>query len=176
MIEIPETALAQIEAVNPELLFAASLEWNLKAPCNDCPFRRNAPDHEGICGSLPELVKSIEAGTFAHTCHKTDKRPTCDGPVAGDAGSYRGPTEHCAGALHFVFRAQRWMQHAILKADDDGKLDIVDVEARALKDESVFRSMRELLDYYCAMILRITDRKETEERSFNFRKRRRKVK
>lgn len=70
------------------------LGFDLKRPCKDCPFRMSTPKHGGIADSLPDYLRSVETGTFVHTCHKTDPRADS---IEGKA--YKGKTQHCAGAL-----------------------------------------------------------------------------
>lgn len=133
-----------------EYLTTDNVAWNLARPCADCPFRRDAPDHLGVVKSLPEYLDSIRGGTFAHTCHKTDNRSSCDGPR-----SFTGEqAEHCAGALHFLIRCGEGLdlQLPLLQAIEAGKLDIHAACKAAEADEAVFGSLKEFIAYYLAML------------------------
>lgn len=131
------------------------VSWDLKGPCNDCPFRRNAPDHEGIVANVVTYVESLRGGVFSHTCHKTDNR--ADGPK-----NHVGPVQHCGGALHFMIRAKCDLQGPLIQAVDANKLDIHEVSRRARRDKRVFGSVRELIEYYLAMARRIMEKKKAD--------------
>lgn len=107
------------------------LDWDLKTPCADCPFTKAAPFHEGVAQGLPGVLESIEAGNFSHTCHKTDRRPMCDGPQ-----TWEGRTKHCAGAVLMLLKTGdgKDLQLPLLRAAEAGKLDLHDMTARAKAD------------------------------------------
>lgn len=127
------------------------LAWDMTGPCADCPFRRDAPEHEGVCAAIVGYVKVMDEQRFAHTCHKTD--PVADGPVNGSTSP---PTlQHCGGALHFMVRAGHDMQLPLAKAIDARKIDVVALAKRARRDERIFASVREMVEYYLAMATRI---------------------
>lgn len=68
--------------------------FDLKAPCDDCPFTKNAPPHEGVLAAFPKYWAEIKRGMFAHTCHKTDFR--------SDSKTHKfvkGKTQHCVGMI-----------------------------------------------------------------------------
>ena len=67
--------------------------WDLKAPCDDCPFKRTTPLHSGVYSSLLDYHNNLMNRIMAHTCHKTD--PRADGYVE----SYQNKPQHCFGAL-----------------------------------------------------------------------------
>ncbi len=71
--------------------------YDLKAPCNDCPFRRSSPLHKGVLHSLPDYEKRITEGEFGHSCHKTDERAD-----SGFVSLVNGKIQHCVGALAFM--------------------------------------------------------------------------
>lgn len=123
---------------------ASDLHWDLKKPCADCPFTKSAKYHGGVCSSLPEYVNSIEAGRFAHTCHKTDVTEECDGPP-----DRHGPPQHCAGALMMLLKTGGGndLQLPLLEAAADGKFNIDEMTKRAREDDNVF-TLRELLVFY----------------------------
>lgn len=120
------------------------LDWDLKNPCDDCPFLKSSPFHQGVASSLPVVMEMIEAGAFAHTCHKTDTRPECDGPR-----TWGGRPKHCAGAILMLLKAGdgKDLQRPLIRAIDEGKIDIKDMAARAKRDSRVFR-LKELLRFY----------------------------
>ena len=68
------------------------MDFDLKSPCNNCPFRRDC-----LVGWLGEdrakgIIKSIteKAGTFR--CHKTGRT----------TGGKKVDEQHCAGAIIFA--------------------------------------------------------------------------
>ncbi len=129
-------------------LVGEQIAWDMKGPCADCPFRRDAPDHEGVAASIVGYVESIERGEFSHTCHKTDN--CADGPK-----NHVGQIQHCGGALHFLVRAKCDLQLPLLKAAEAGKLDVHAMTRRARRDRRVFGSVRELVTYYLGVAQRI---------------------
>lgn len=135
--EIPPAVLRKaMETVRPgDVLLAADLDWDLKSPCDDCPFLRTSPFHEGVAGSIPKTMEAIEAGAFAHTCHKTDCRPSVDGPR-----TWRGRTKHCAGALMMLLKTGKGLdlQLPLLQSLEQGKWDAKEMTARAKADKRVF--------------------------------------
>jgi hypothetical protein len=143
---IPEHALrAALERVNGEPpVLARDVDWDLKSPCSDCPFLRTSPFHEGVAESLQSYMESIDARRFAHTCHKTDPRPKCDGPHTWD-----GRPKACAGATMMLLKtgAGTDLQLPLLEAAVAGKLDLADMTARANADNRVFK-IPELLSFY----------------------------
>lgn len=78
---------------------AKTMRFDLRSPCSDCPFRTDAPMHEGIIAELPSKLDSLQEGILAHTCHQTDPRADCRADKRAPAGS---PVQHCAGALIFA--------------------------------------------------------------------------
>lgn len=147
MTTIPTEVLrAALEAVVPgDVVLVTDVTWDMKTPCADCPFLRTSPYHGGVAKSLPDYIDSIQSGCFAHTCHKTDRRPTCDGPHA-----FKGENpKHCAGAILMLLKTGHGMdlQIPMLVAAEAGKLDIDDMAARAKRSPDVFNVL-ELLDFY----------------------------
>ena len=104
------------------------LEFNLRRPCKDCPFRKNPsyrmPKHIEHMGLLLEPMMN---GNAAHTCHLTD--PRSDNPGAKD---YKGPLEHCVGMILMCekkpgfFRQKPYFRAAIKKKLDLTKLQGAD--------------------------------------------------
>ncbi len=119
---IPEQSLRKaLEAVIGEpALLAADVDWDLKQPCDDCPFLRTSAFHGGVARSLPDYVASIENNRFAHTCHKTDCRRSVDGPK-----TFKGTPKHCAGALMMLLKTGNGadLQLPLLEALEASKWD-----------------------------------------------------
>ena len=67
--------------------------YDLKTPCNDCPFRTDADFHSGIIKSLPDLAENYKKDWFMHSCHKTDPR------ADGYKEMVNGKTQHCVGSI-----------------------------------------------------------------------------
>lgn len=134
---------------------ADQLGWDLKGPCNDCPFRKNAPEHEGVAAAIPGYIESIREHRFSHTCHKTDNE--ADGPK-----NHKGKIQHCAGALHFMVKARCDLQRPLLQAIDAGQLDVHAMCKRARRDKRVFGSIKQLVNYYAAMAQRILQKRRDD--------------
>ncbi len=75
--------------------------YDLKQPCPDCPFRKNAPYHEGILADLMKFDESISEGKFMFSCHRTDPRSDYGGKMVN------GKIQHCAGALAYMANTGR---------------------------------------------------------------------
>lgn len=141
-----------------EYLDPKDVDWDMHAPCADCPFRRDAPDHAGICAAIPSYFENIEAGRFAHACHKTDNRGAVDGPK-----NFKGErTKHCGGALLFLIKVDAPIQMPFIDAMNDGRLDLKALVARAKADTIVFGSWIELAEYYMAAAQRILHEQKTD--------------
>jgi hypothetical protein len=136
--------------------------YKLKTPCNDCPFKKSSPLHEGVMRSLPEYDGYMKSGSFAHTCHKTDSRS--DGYV----DNYGGQIQHCAGAL-IMFKnmelsagdeettpdgypaTQSVLIHAVIN-----KLNVMEME-----DPDVFPSFLEMAKAYKPMIEELEEKQKS---------------
>jgi len=120
------------------------VDFSMKAPCSDCPFKRTSPIHSGVAKDLINIHGKIEMGRFAHTCHKTDKRSDGYDP------NYKGGVKHCAGALvmmknmgpeaiqDFWLSSGNWKHIKRLKIHPDVFKDIADMVfhyAKELKDD-----------------------------------------
>jgi hypothetical protein len=158
--------------MTPESLPAAELLWDLKSPCADCPFLRSSPPHHGVARGIPQVIFSIDAGTFAHTCHKTDNRPSCDGPR-----NFDGPTRHCAGAVLMLLKTGQGkdLQLPLLQAAEQGKLDLAEMTARAKASPNVF-TLRGFLVFYAQWAQRKLEQAEAAERRRKYPRRKQKVK
>lgn len=126
---------------------AAELEWDMTQPCSDCPFRKSSPFHGGVATNIPSYVDTIEGGIFAHTCHKTDTSPQCDGPVRGMEAER--PAKHCAGAILMLLKTGdgKDLQLPLLKAAEAGKIDVHRM-AEVAKDSPDVFTLREFLVFY----------------------------
>jgi hypothetical protein len=126
---------------------AASISYDMTAPCSDCPFKKSTPFHGGVCGSIPLYINQIEDQRFCHTCHKTDTSPHCDGPVAGQ--EYDRPTQHCAGAILMLLKTGKGLdlQLPLLKAAEAGKLDIHRMAEIARNSPDIY-TLGEFLRFY----------------------------
>jgi len=72
-----------------------TIGYDLRAPCAECPFRLDAPEHEGIATAIfARHTKAMEDGTFVHSCHRTDERSDYEG-----AKVVKGKIQHCVGAI-----------------------------------------------------------------------------
>lgn len=115
------------------------IKFDLKQPCKDCPFKKSTPKHKGIASSLIEYSGFIDQGTFAHTCHKTDKR--ADSP---EGRKFKGTPRHCAGALILMRNDPQCMSNYIAARSQIGLIDL-----NKIKDTGVYKSFKEMaLDYY----------------------------
>lgn len=142
---MPDLATICPSNVEADILFAKDVGWDRKSPCNDCPFLKTSPFHEGVAGSLPLYMQSIQDGEFAHTCHKTDNRPGCDGPR-----NWHGEQpQHCVGAILMLMKTGKGMdlQLPLLRAAEAGKIDLREMMDRAKKAANVF-TVFELLKFY----------------------------
>lgn len=126
------------------LIFESELQWDRPNPCGDCPFLKTSPYHEGVAAHVPEYVQSIQDNNFAHTCHKSDNRPSCDGPR-----NHIGPPQHCVGALLMLLKTGKGMdlQLPLLRALEAKKFDIKQRMAQAKKWKNVF-TVLELIAFY----------------------------
>lgn len=139
-----EAAIDQLLKERPDLLKESDIDWSRKNPCADCPFLKTSPYHNGVASSLPTYVDSIRDGSFLHTCHKTDNRESCDGPR-----NWKGKVQHCTGAILMLLRTGKGMdlQLPLLRAAEQGKIDLVDMTDRARRSKVVF-TMFGLIEFY----------------------------
>lgn len=149
---IPEqtlrTALASVTG-EPAVL-AKDLAWDLRRPCADCPFMKTSEFHEGVAKGLPSLMMALQDNRGGHSCHKTDTRPGCDGPVRGQETGR--PIQSCAGFTMMILKTGRGfdLQLPLLEAMQEGKLTSDDVAAmrdQARADKNIF-TVPQLLRFY----------------------------
>lgn len=123
--------------------------FKLKTPCADCPFRTDAPQHEGVAADLMKYANSIDDGHFIHSCHKTDSRAD-----DAEAGSFARATsvgvQHCAGALIMLEKMDKrqvpaWIAYAKKKF----KPEELDMKA------AVFSSIAQLVIHYAPSLRKI---------------------
>lgn len=114
-----------------------TLEYDLKTPCQDCPFRKDVPIHNGVASDLMNIFGKIEMGKFAHSCHKTDHRS--DGYIE----SYKGNVQHCAGAIIMMKKmgAEAIQDHWVIPSTWK-KIK------RIKKHPAVFRGLKEMIIHY----------------------------
>lgn len=127
-----------------EILMPADLAWDKPNPCGDCPFLKTSKFHEGVAGSIPSYMESIDKGNFSHSCHKTDNRPDCDGPR-----NHQGKVQHCVGAILMLLKTGNGfdLQLPMLQAAEAGKMDIKARVAQAKKWKNVY-TVLEFLAFY----------------------------
>ena len=144
-----------------DIMLVKDVDWSRKHPCGDCPFLRTSPFHWGVAGSLETYASSIDRGIFAHTCHKTDNRKTCDGPRNHD-----GQAQHCVGAILMLLKTGNGcdLQLPLLQAAEAGKIDIVDMSKRAEQSPQVFTWL-EMLRFYLRETGKLLKRKRRRRRN-----------
>lgn len=150
---IPDGALRKaLEAITGDepAVLASDVHWDLRNPCADCPFIKSSPYHQGVAESIPALCESIDNGSFAHTCHKTDYRKQCDGPVAGKETGRA--IQECAGSTLMLLKTGNGkdLQLPLLQAMESGKFSseaVQEMTARAKRDPNIF-TIREFLHFY----------------------------
>jgi hypothetical protein len=140
---------------------ASDVSWDLRNPCADCPFMKTSPFHQGVAKSIPALCESIESHSFAHTCHKTDYRTKCDGPVAGKPTGRA--VQECVGSTLMLLKTGQGkdLQLPLLQAMESGKLSddaVRQMTARAKADDSVF-TLPELIRFYYRRLKKMIKRK-----------------
>jgi hypothetical protein len=118
------------------------IHFDLNRPCAECPFRRNAPPHEGVLRDLPKIGRHLKEGKFLHTCHRTDPRSDYE-PARG----YKGKLQHCAGALAMQVNEGTAMKNVLLVEQ------AIFSKRRFLPDElpknpEVFGSLLEMFRHY----------------------------
>lgn len=129
--------------------FHKDMRYDLRKPCDDCPFMRATPYHSGVAASLLKCKESIDTNVFSHSCHKTDNRKACDGPKG-----HKGPIQHCVGALLMILKSKDVpYQRPMLIATDDGRLDFWKW-FRAAKADRKAHTLRSLMDFYYREILK----------------------
>ena len=144
--DIPDQVLRDaLHAVTGEAaLLVSDVDWDLKGPCDDCPFLRTSTSHQGVAKSMPAYIESIHGQRFAHTCHKTDCRQAVDGPK-----TFKGRPKHCAGALMMLLKTGDGfdLQLPLLESLEAGKWDCREMTERAKADDRVF-TVQELIACY----------------------------
>lgn len=142
------------------LLKADDLDWSRKNPCKDCPFIKTSPYHNGVAGSIPGLMNYVDAGIAAHTCHATDNRDDVDGPK-----NWKGKTQACAVFTMMLLRTGKGkdLQMPLLKAAEQGKIDLADMIKRARESKIVY-TISGLLTFYAEEVSRRVIRKTKKKR------------
>ena len=109
------------------------MNFDLKKPCEDCPFRNDKEHQRGWLGEdrASEIERSLSRHTFP--CHKTTKHD--------DDGNYqqRPKEQHCAGALimleHMEQPSQMMRIAERLGMYDRAKLEM---DSPVFEDDSAF--------------------------------------
>lgn len=116
------------------------MNFDLKTPCNQCPFRRDCPPRWLGHKRAAQIAGSLDEGkTF--TCHKTGRAPG------------RSDEQHCAGALIVLKKAQGGFSGNISLAIALGLFDY-----RALDlDAPVFNTFEEFIRHHERDTVRIAD-------------------
>jgi hypothetical protein len=137
------------------------VDYDLKRPCDDCPFRKSSRFHEGVAIETPQLVQSMTDRVFAHTCHKTD--PRADSP---QGQRYEGRLQHCVGALFMLIKTGRGfdIQVPYLEAAHEGRLDLDSLVAAAKADTECF-TVLEFLQFQGRGLGRLIDERDRRERN-----------
>lgn len=132
------------EVTGERAIFDVDMRHDLRTPCGDCPFRKSSPFHGGVAAGLVQLLEAIDDGKAAHTCHKTDPRKSCDGPRPQG-----GVVQACAGMTLMLIRTGDGadLQRSIIRAIDDGRLDIRMMAKIAETADDVF-TIPELRAFY----------------------------
>lgn len=126
--------------MNDKNYSSENIDYSLKRPCNDCPFKKKAKYHEGVLQALPNYHAGMEMGNFGHSCHKTD--PRSDGFNEG----FKGKAKHCMGAIALMAKDKDIQpQGHIVRAHLEGKIKVKDVEA---SKKQVFDSFIDMLKHY----------------------------
>lgn len=127
--------------MNGTLLHVKDIGFKLKKPCGQCPWRKNAPYHEGIMANLRKYDEAIEEGRFLFSCHATDPRSDYGGKEVD------GKIQHCAGALIYQKNTGRLKKNPhLLKAWVLGLFDPKAVR----RSKAVFGSFIEMVQHYYA--------------------------
>jgi len=169
---LPTPAALQAAVDNIQNYMLSNVRYDLKNPCSDCPFMNTTPFHQGVAESIPQYIESIEAGRFAHTCHKTDNRPECDGPH-----THKGATQHCLGALLMLLKTSNsrsrkrrrrewnWIQRGLVHALDTGKITderFAELVAQAKARKDVF-TVDGLISFYVRGIEKLVAEADAQE-------------
>jgi hypothetical protein len=129
------------------------IRYDLKKPCADCPFRKDAKYHGGVMSDLPKYIEKGNAKELVHTCHKTD--PRSDSP---EGQKYTGEVQHCAGLLLMMHQNQRLIGPHQLSAWLTKKWD------RDSMDTSikVFKNLKEMGKRYVALAKKELKRRDKQ--------------
>jgi hypothetical protein len=110
------------------------IRFDLKRPCNDCPFRRSSRFHPGIAANTESLCNAIGFGELLHSCHKTDPFADCI-----PSERYDLPLQHCAGAVILCLKSSGCdLQKHLIRASAEGKIDLRLMRRIARDDKECF--------------------------------------
>ena len=62
-LDVLRAAAAAVEG-GGQYFLVEDVDWDLKQPCNDCPFLRTSPYHDGVAENLPSCLESIRGETL----------------------------------------------------------------------------------------------------------------
>lgn len=119
------------------------MRWDLKKPCDNCPFRREGfvPLRADRIEEITDMLLDPRGGTFA--CHKTTvPNEDEDGGMRTDASS-----AHCAGALIFADKNGIMAQMARIA----GRLGLFNPDKLQDRD-AVFDTIEEMQDAHTAVM------------------------
>ena len=105
------------------------MNFNLKKPCEKCPFRTDV-DPYITYGSALEKLKGITEGQGTFTCHKTLRKSDSD-------------QEHCGGALIFLESIEQSNQ--MMRISE--RLGLYDYKKLDM-DQPVFKSTAEFINHF----------------------------
>lgn len=115
------------------------MRFDLKKPCKDCPFRADAPYHEGVLKDIPKLHSLVEKGQMAHSCHMTDPRSDSE-----HGKRYKGPVQHCAGLLLMMKNDVELLGQYQMGAWEDGRWKPMEMCTKT----AVFKNLGQMLKHY----------------------------
>lgn len=136
-----------IDAAKKEMA-ADEFRFDMRKPCDDCPFRKRSKLHGAIAERIPDYVRGLKSGLLGHTCHKTDGR--ADGPISGQVNNV---VQHCAGAMIWQMKCSgNEFPKLITDAIESGLLTETDFLEMARDDDSVFDDEQQMINHYLDLI------------------------
>jgi hypothetical protein len=131
---------------------STDLAFDLKKPCDDCPFTKNAKMHEGVVQDLIPQIKLMEEGRFMHSCHKTDPRAD-----HGRETPPNGSIQHCAGVLLMMKKNPDLLGKGQCMAifQKKWKPDLMSKDA----EKNAFESLGELAAHYFDLLVEYKKKK-----------------
>ncbi len=90
------------------------LSFDMKKPCETCPFRKDIP-LDGAPDWALDVLRGFDRGNISHTCHKSD--PNADGFKGGKR------KQHCIGILGMMKKMDTCISAEAISAMVTGDLD-----------------------------------------------------